>query len=59
MTTAITDLRARVLVQLMDVAPAIWDADTINEAIRQALAEYGKARPLGVETVLTLPDCPK
>jgi hypothetical protein len=53
--TALADLRARVLVQLMDVTPDIWDADTVDEGIRQALAEYGKVRPLGMETVIDLP----
>jgi hypothetical protein len=54
-TTTIADLRSRVLVLLMDVGSAIWDSDPIDEGIRQALAEYGKARPLGIETVITLP----
>ena len=51
----VVDLRARVSALLMDAASAIWDDDTIDEGLRQALAEYGKVRPLGVETVVTLP----
>ena len=51
----VADLRSRVSVLLMDVSSDIWDDDTIDEALQQALAEYGRARPLGVETVITLP----
>jgi hypothetical protein len=54
-SASLTDLRARVLVLLMDTVPDIWDNGTIDEAIRQALAEYGRVRPLGVETVIDLP----
>ncbi len=54
-STCLADLRARVLVQLMDTGLAIWDSDTIDEAIRQALGEYARVQPQGVETVVTLP----
>lgn len=55
MGKALADIRNRVEAFLMDTGNAIWDVDTIDEAVRQALDEYSFARPLMTETVITLP----
>ena len=53
--TALADLRDRIEVLLMDVANDIYDTDTIDEGLRQAMDEYNLVSPLGMETVITLP----
>ncbi len=50
MAITLTTIRAQVETQLMDVANLTWSDDTINEAIRQALADlsriYGELQTL-------------
>lgn len=47
-------LRDRVEVVLMDTTNQIWDAGVIDEALRQALAEYSLVNPIEAEEVLEL-----
>ena len=53
--STLAEMRDRVEAVLMDAANAIWDADTVDEAIRQVLDEYNQVCPLSVETMITLP----
>ena len=56
MSADIAELRERLLALLMDTGAGIWDETTVNESIRQALAEYGRigARAFGeVENALS------
>jgi hypothetical protein len=53
--SALAGLEDRVELMLQDTANAIWDTDTIDEAIKQALDEYSRVNPLHLETVITLP----
>jgi hypothetical protein len=53
--TALAGLRDRVELMLQDTGNAIWDADTIDEAMKQALDQYNLVKPLKMETVITLP----
>jgi hypothetical protein len=46
MSTTLTDLRDRVEQILADTGNAIWSTDDLSEAIRRALHEYSKHRPL-------------
>ena len=55
MANDLSAVRDRVEVVLMDTGNAIWDTDTIDEAIRKALHRYSEVKPLEVETVITLP----
>jgi DNA-binding protein len=54
MTATLTTLRDRVELMLADTGNAIWSTDDIDEAIRQALHEYSKTRPLRVDGTITL-----
>ena len=53
--TALAGIRDRVEVMLMDTGNAIYDAGTIDEALRLALDQYNFVNPLTMETVITLP----
>ena len=53
--TALAGIRDRVELMLQDTGNAIWDADTIDEALKQALDQYNGVNPLHMETVITLP----
>jgi len=53
--STLAEIRDRVEVMLMDTGNAIWDADTIDEALRQALDQYNLVNPQHMETVITLP----
>jgi len=53
--TALAGIRDRVEVMLMDTGNAIYDAGTIDEALRLALDQYNYVNPLTMETVITLP----
>jgi hypothetical protein len=52
MSATLATLRDRVESILMDSGNAIWATGDIDEAIRQALAEYSKIRPLAAVTTL-------
>lgn len=54
MATTLTTLRDRVEQVLADTGNAIWATADLDEAIRQALHEYSRARPLAAVTTLTL-----
>jgi hypothetical protein len=54
MSATLTTLRDRVERILSDTANAIWSTDDVDEAIRQALHEYSKARPLRAIGTITL-----
>jgi hypothetical protein len=55
MSATLTTLRDRVEVMLADTSNAIWSADALAEALRQALHEYSKAaRPLQAIGTVTL-----
>lgn len=51
---ALAELRDRVEQILLDTGNAIWSADHIDEAIRRALHEYSKVKPLIAIGTLTL-----
>ena len=53
--STLAEIRDRVEVVLMDTGNAIWDTGAIDEAIRKSLHKYSEVRPLGAETVITLP----
>lgn len=53
--TALAGLRDRVELVLQDTGNAIWDANTIDEAMKMALDQYNLVKPLKMETVITLP----
>lgn len=53
--TARAGLRDRIELMLQDTGNAIWDTDTIDEALKQALDQYNGVNPLHMETVITLP----
>jgi hypothetical protein len=55
MSAALAAIRDRVELMLQDTGNAIWDADTIDEALRQALNQYNLVNPLHMENVITLP----
>jgi len=46
MTATLATLRDRVELELADSGNSIWSTDDVDEAIRQALHEYSKTRPL-------------
>jgi hypothetical protein len=54
MATTLALLKVRVQTILADVSAAIWTSTDIDEAIRQALHEYSKARPLEAIGTLTV-----
>jgi hypothetical protein len=54
MSATLATLRDRVEQILMDSGNAIWATGDIDEAIRQALAEYSKIRPLQAVTTLNV-----
>lgn len=54
MTATLTTLRDRVELQLGDSGNSIWSTADIDEAIRQALHEYSKVRPLRAVGTITL-----
>jgi hypothetical protein len=54
MSATLATLRDRVEQILMDSGNAIWATDDIDEAIRQALSEYSKIRPLQAVTTLAI-----
>jgi len=54
MTATLATLRDRVETMLADTGNAIWSTDDVDEAIRQALHEYSKTRPLRAVSTLTL-----
>ena len=54
-TLALSGIRDRVEYMLMDTGNAIWDEDTIDVAIDDAMAEYSLVSHLHMETVITLP----
>ena len=57
MNATLTTLRDRVEQILADSGNAIWSTDDIDEAIRQAVHEYSKTRPLrSVGTVVLSSD---
>jgi hypothetical protein len=57
MTATLATLRDRVETILADSGNAIWSTDDIDEAIRQAVHEYSKTRPLrSVGTVVLSSD---
>ena len=53
--STLNSLRTRVQQFLLATGVTAWNAETIDEMIRQALAEYSQANPRQVETVLTCP----
>jgi len=55
MTATLSTLRARVQQCLSDVSATAYTTGALDEAIRQALAEYSEVFPRQVDTVLTLP----
>ena len=55
MTLTLTQFEVRLAAFLMDEAGAVWPTTALDEALRQALDEYGQANPLSLETVLTTP----
>jgi hypothetical protein len=54
MATTLALLRNRVEQILADTGNAIWSTDDVDEALRRALSEYSKARPLQNVGTLTL-----
>jgi hypothetical protein len=54
MTATLTTLRDRVELMLADSGNSIWSTDDIDEAIRQAVHEYSKTRPLRAVSTLSL-----
>ncbi len=54
MATTLASLRDRVERILADVSNAIWSTDDLDEALRQALAEYSKIRPLQAVTTVNV-----
>ena len=55
MTATLTTLRTRVLQFLLSSGLSAWNSETIDEMLRQALAEYSDVFPRQVETVITCP----
>jgi hypothetical protein len=55
MTATLATLRARVQQFLSDAGAVAYTTAALDEAIRQALAEYSEVAPRQVDTVLTLP----
>lgn len=53
-SATLTSLTARVRAVLMDSGASIWQDSDITEALRQAMAEYSRSRPLLAVTTLTL-----
>ena len=53
--STLAQMRDRVELILQDTGNAIWDTDTIDEALQQALDQYNGVNPLHMETVITLP----
>jgi hypothetical protein len=53
--TALAGIRDRVELMLQDTGNAIWDTDTIDEGLKQALDQYNYVNPLSMETVIVLP----
>jgi hypothetical protein len=54
MSATLATLRDRVEQILMDSGNAIWSTGDVDEAIRQALAEYSKIRPLQAVTTVNV-----
>ncbi len=55
MTATLTTLRARVQQFLSDTGATAYTTAAIDEAIRQALAEYSEVLPRQLDTVITVP----
>lgn len=55
MSATLATLRARTQQFLLATGVTAWNTETLDEMLRQALAEYSQANPRQVETVLTLP----
>ena len=55
MTATLATLRARVQQFLTDTGATAYTTGALDEAIRQALAEYSEVNPRTVATVITLP----
>lgn len=53
--TTLATFRSRIRAMLIDASGTIYADATVDEALRQALAEYNNALPLERETVLILP----
>jgi hypothetical protein len=54
MTATLTSLETRVRQFLSDVSATAWSAGALDEAIRQAMAEYSNVMPRQVDTLITL-----
>lgn len=52
--STLAQLRERAGMLLMDAGSEIWSTELLDEALRQALAQYSLVRPVEAETVLTL-----
>jgi hypothetical protein len=55
MTTTLATLRTRLAARLVDAGHTVFATDTLDEALRTALAEYSAAAPATADTLLTLP----
>ncbi len=55
MALTLTELHTRITQMLMDTGEEIWTAAVLDEAIRQALADYSLAFPCLQEAVVTIP----
>lgn len=53
-SATLTSLIARVRAVLMDSGASIWSDSDLTEALRQAVAEYSRARPLFVDGEMSL-----
>lgn len=53
--STLAQMRDRVELMLQDTGNVIWDTDTLDEALKQALDQYNSVNPLHMETVITLP----
>lgn len=52
--STLTQLRARIAAVLVDTAGAVFSTDTLDEALRAALADYSQAAPRTLDAVITL-----
>lgn len=53
--STLAQMRDRVELMLQDTGNVIWDTDTLDEALKQAVDQYNSVNPLHMETVITLP----
>lgn len=53
--SALADFRAQIRLALMDAAAGIWDDDSLDQALRQALEHYAIHLPLEAVTAFELP----